>query len=59
MAQIKNTSHYQNIRKNHIIHKSEAPSWDGRDRDADYNIKEGLTFGFSQEQTLVNQGWKG
>lgn len=47
-------SHYLN-QKNRIIHKDPYVSW--VDWDANYNIKTGLTFGESEEQTLKKQNW--
>ena len=49
-------SHYNN-EKNRIFPQSPAYPW--TERDADYNIKEGLTFGETEEATLSNQGWYG
>ena len=47
-------SHYLNER-NRIFPKDEHSDW--VDRDADYNIREGLTFGQSEEETIEKQGW--
>ena len=47
-------SHYIN-QKNRIIHSDPFVSW--VDRDADYNIRSGLTFGQTEEETIEKQGW--
>lgn len=47
-------SHYLN-QKNRIYPTSEREPW--TERDADYNIREGLTFGESEEITIKQQGW--
>lgn len=49
-------SHYLN-EKNRIFPEDKQDQW--QDRDADYNIRSGLTFGTSEEQTLERQGWVG
>lgn len=55
MAQVDmKNSHYLNER-NRIFPKDEHVEW--VDRDADYNIREGLTFGQSEEETIEKQGW--
>lgn len=57
MAQVNlKNSHYLN-EKNRIIPQKTQEDW--QDRDADYNIKSGLTFGETEDRTLENQGWKG
>ena len=57
MAQVDlKNSHYLN-EKNRIIPESKQDEW--QDRDADYNIRSGLTFGQTEEITLEQQGWKG
>ena len=48
-------SHYLN-QVNRIFPVDEQDSW--QDRDADYNIMEGLTFGESEDITLEKQGWR-
>ena len=47
-------SHYLNER-NRIFPNDEFKPW--VDRDADYNIREGLTFGQTEEETIEKQGW--
>ena len=48
-------SHYLN-EKNRLFPVDTHVPW--VDKDADYNIKEGLTFGETEEETLIKQGWK-
>ena len=57
MAYDPNNSHYLNEKNRIIPGPMQKDQW--KDRDADYNIKEGLTFGESEEITLEQQGWKG
>ena len=47
-------SHYLN-EKNRIFPKEKQKEW--TDRDADYNIRSGITFGESEEITIQKQGW--
>lgn len=56
MAQKKN-SHYLN-EKNRIIPEKKAIQ-PFQDRDADYNIRSGLTFGETETITIDQQGWHG
>lgn len=49
-------SHYLN-QNNRLFPENPKDEW--RDRDADYNIQQGLTFGSSEEDTLMLQGWTG
>ena len=49
-------SHYLN-EKNRIHPESNRKPW--VDRDADYNIRSGITFGESEEITIEKQGWDG
>ena len=49
-------SHYLN-EKNRILPEDKQDHW--LHRDADYNIRTGLTFGASEEETLDKQGWTG
>ena len=49
-------SHYLN-EKNRIFPNDKPDHW--QDRDADYNIRSGLTFGSSEEETIEKQGWDG
>lgn len=48
-------SHYLN-QKNRIFIEDAAASW--KDPDADYNIRTGLTFGTTEEETIEKQGWE-
>lgn len=50
------TSHYLHESKRIIPTDKHVP-W--KDHDADYNIREGLTFGESETETLSKQGWHG
>lgn len=47
-------SHYLN-EKNRLFPQEPHVPW--VDRDADYNIRSGLTFGETEEETILNQGW--
>lgn len=49
-----NNSHYLN-QKNRIFPEDPQVPW--VERDADYNIRTGLTFGETEEITLRKQGW--
>ena len=53
---IQTNSHYLN-EKNRIFPEDPYVPW--VDRNADYNIMEGLTFGEREEVTLEKQGWRG
>lgn len=48
-------SHYLN-EKNRLFPVDPHVPW--VDRDADYNIMEGLTFGEIEEETIELQGWR-
>ena len=55
MAQVDmKNSHYLNERNRIFPNEPHVP-W--IDRDADYNIREGLTFGENEEETLAKQDW--
>lgn len=56
-TQTNKNSHYLN-EKNRIIPKAETTEA-FVDRDADYNIRSGLTFGESETITIEQQGWHG
>lgn len=47
-------SHYLN-EKNRLFIEDQLRPW--QDKDADYNIRSGLTFGTSEEETIEKQGW--
>ena len=49
-------SHYLN-EKNRIFPDYRDAEW--TDRDADYNIRSGITFGETEEITIEKQGWDG
>lgn len=49
-------SHYLN-QKNRLFPQDPRYPW--VERDADYNIRSGLTFGESEQITLRKQGWEG
>ena len=48
-------SHYLNER-NRIFPEDKHVDW--VDRDADYNLPSGLTFGQSESETIEKQGWR-
>lgn len=56
MAYDPTNSHYLN-EKNRLLPEDPQVPW--VERDADYNIRTGLTFGETEEITLKKQGWKG
>ena len=47
-------SHYLNWRKR-LKKLKRKSTWE--DRDADYNIRSGITFGEREEQTIEQQEW--
>ena len=49
-------SHYLNERKR-IFPKDKYVPW--ADRDGDYNIRSGITFGETEQETIEKQGWDG
>lgn len=49
-------SHYLNEKNRLFPHDKQRP-W--QDRDADYNIRSGVTFGVSEEETIEKQHWNG
>ena len=51
-----NNSHYLNER-NRIFPQDKHVPW--VDKDANYNIRSGLTFGETEEETIEKQGWDG
>ena len=57
MAYDSNNSHYLNEKNRIIPQPMETEKW--TERDADFNIKEGLTFGQSESITIEQQGWNG
>ncbi len=50
-------SHY--LHERYRIIPEATPREPFTDRDADYNIYEGITFGESEEITIEKQGWNG
>lgn len=50
-----NNSHYLN-EKNRIFPQDPHVAW--VERDADFNIRTGLTFGETEEETIMKQNWK-